>query len=52
MIQDFNSQALASLLQLIPVTEKPLVVWDACAASGGKSILIKDYINLKIEFRN
>ena len=44
VIQDFNSQALASLLQLIPVTEKPLVVWDAFAASGGKSILIKDYI--------
>ncbi len=44
VIQDLNSQALASLLKLIPITEKPLVVWDACAASGGKSILIKDYI--------
>jgi 16S rRNA (cytosine967-C5)-methyltransferase len=44
VIQDLNSQALASLLQLIPITEKPLVVWDACAASGGKSILIKDCI--------
>ncbi len=44
VIQDLNSQALASLLQLIPITEKPLVVWDACAASGGKSILMKDYI--------
>ena len=44
VIQDLNSQALASLLQLIPITEKPLLVWDACAASGGKSILIKDYI--------
>jgi len=42
VIQDINSQALASLLKLIPVTEKPLVVWDPCAASGGKSILIKD----------
>lgn len=42
VIQDINSQALASLLKLIPATEKPMVVWDACAASGGKSILIKD----------
>jgi len=42
VIQDINSQALASLLKLIPISEKPLVVWDACAASGGKSILIKD----------
>ena len=42
VIQDINSQALASLLQLIPSAEKPLVVWDPCAASGGKSILIKD----------
>ena len=44
VIQDLNSQALAQLLQLIPVTEKPLVAWDACSASGGKSILIKDFI--------
>ncbi|MEY4051124.1 MAG: hypothetical protein RIR64_109 [Bacteroidota bacterium] len=44
VIQDINSQALDSLLKLIPSTEKPLVVWDPCAASGGKSILIKDTI--------
>ena len=44
VIQDLNSQALAQLLQLIPVTEKPLVTWDACSASGGKSILIKDFM--------
>jgi len=44
VIQDLNSQALASLLKLIPATEKPLVAWDACSASGGKSILIKDFI--------
>lgn len=44
VIQDLNSQALASLIQLIPTSDKPLVVWDACAASGGKSILIKDCI--------
>ena len=44
VIQDINSQALASLLNLIPRSEKPLVVWDACAASGGKSILMNDTI--------
>ena len=44
VIQDINSQALASLLNLIPTPEKPLVVWDACAASGGKSILMNDTI--------
>ena len=42
VIQDINSQALASLLKLIPASDKPMVVWDPCAASGGKSILIKD----------
>ena len=45
VIQDINSQAFASLLELIPTHEQPMVVWDACAASGGKSILIKDTIN-------
>jgi 16S rRNA (cytosine967-C5)-methyltransferase len=44
VIQDLNSQALASLIHLIPTSDKPLVVWDACSASGGKSILIKDCI--------
>ncbi len=50
VIQDFNSQALASLLALVPTSiDQVLNVWDACAASGGKSILMFDYLdNIKI----
>ena len=50
VIQDLNSQALASLLALVPTSiDKVLNVWDACAASGGKSILMFDYLdNIKI----
>lgn len=43
VIQDLNSQALAELLLLVPTSlEQPIQVWDACAASGGKTILMFD----------
>jgi 16S rRNA (cytosine967-C5)-methyltransferase len=43
VIQDINSQALAELLLLVPTSvEYPIQVWDACAASGGKTILMFD----------
>ena len=43
VIQDLNSQALAELLTLVPTSmETPIQVWDACAASGGKTILMFD----------
>ena len=43
VIQDINSQAIAELLQLVPTSmEHPIQVWDACAASGGKTILMFD----------
>ncbi|MBX2931158.1 MAG: Fmu (Sun) domain-containing protein [Chitinophagaceae bacterium] len=42
VIQDYSSQQIASFLQLIPSTNKPISIWDCCAASGGKSILAKD----------
>ena len=46
VIQDLSSQAVASLLQLIPTSlDKVKNVWDACAASGGKSILMFDVLN-------
>ena len=50
VIQDLNSQALSSLLALVPTSiDHVLNVWDACAASGGKSILMFDYLdNIKI----
>jgi 16S rRNA (cytosine967-C5)-methyltransferase len=43
VIQDLNSQAITELLQLVPTSvEHPIQVWDACAASGGKTILMFD----------
>jgi 16S rRNA (cytosine967-C5)-methyltransferase len=45
VIQDYSSQRLAPYLQL---QGDGSFVWDACAASGGKSILIYD-LNPKIE---
>lgn len=43
VIQDLNSQAIAELLKLVPTNvEHPIQVWDACAASGGKTILMFD----------
>ncbi len=43
VIQDLNSQALAELLNHVPTSiETPIQVWDACAASGGKTILMYD----------
>jgi 16S rRNA (cytosine967-C5)-methyltransferase len=46
VIQDYSSQ---QIMHLLPVDhEKPLQVWDCCAASGGKSIMVYD-INPHIE---
>jgi 16S rRNA (cytosine967-C5)-methyltransferase len=39
VIQDYNSQRIAEFLQ---PTATPEFFWDACAASGGKSILAHD----------
>jgi 16S rRNA (cytosine967-C5)-methyltransferase len=41
VIQDLGSQQIASFLQL-PGTASPSSFWDACAASGGKSLLAHD----------
>lgn len=46
VIQDLSSQALAHLLKHIPTKQgKPMMVWDACAASGGKTILLFDFLS-------
>ena len=42
VIQDYSSQHIASFLQPLPTSHAPLSFWDACAASGGKSILAHD----------
>lgn len=44
VVQDINSQKVFNLLENIPslFAEQKITVWDCCAASGGKSILIYD----------
>lgn len=41
VIQDYNSQQVGTLISLVK-QDRLLQVWDACAASGGKSIMTKD----------
>ncbi len=46
VVQDISSQASGELLSDIKKqTELPLDVWDCCAGSGGKSILIQDILS-------
>ena len=40
VVQDISSQQTATLF---PDFEKPILMWDACAASGGKSIMFHDH---------
>lgn len=42
VVQDYSSQRVAELLSLITPGKQPLTVWDCCAASGGKSLLVYD----------
>ena len=54
VIQDANSQQVLDYLQQPGVLEpaignNQLAVWDCCAASGGKSILLMDLLDQKIE---
>jgi len=47
VIQDYSSQQVGRLLA--PATPQPRSFWDACAASGGKSILAHDlYPGMKL----
>jgi len=52
VIQDYSSQRIASFLEPVLSASSgiayPLSVWDACAASGGKSILAYD-LNQQID---
>ncbi len=46
VVQDHNSQRVGELLKEIKsTTGNPLRVWDCCAASGGKSILVNDILS-------
>jgi 16S rRNA (cytosine967-C5)-methyltransferase len=57
VVQDYNSQKVFDYLKngglqndFLPGTQKvDLSVWDCCAASGGKSILLKDIVNAKMQ---
>lgn len=44
VIQDYSSQRIAAFLEMIPTGSGCLKVWDCCAASGGKSILLYDTV--------
>ena len=45
VIQDYSSQRISEFLQAIKEkVQEPISVWDACAGSGGKSILAKDIL--------
>ncbi len=56
VVQDHNSQQVLNYLQLNETTlfdkeilAQGLSVWDCCAASGGKSILLVDILKQKID---
>src|SRR5690606_38162942 len=42
VIQDKNSQSAGNLLKGVFLEDEHIDVWDCCAASGGKSIMIRD----------
>jgi len=57
VVQDYNSQRVLNYLKntewaSVPAAGKPkqpIAVWDCCAASGGKSILLTDKLSRKID---
>jgi 16S rRNA (cytosine967-C5)-methyltransferase len=50
VVQDYNSQKVFDTLhQFLPTTNLPIEVWDCCAASGGKSILLVDVVKSKLQ---
>lgn len=43
VVQDYSSQQVASFFELMTFDKTDINVWDCCAASGGKSIMLYDY---------
>jgi 16S rRNA (cytosine967-C5)-methyltransferase len=49
VVQDYNSQAVFnSIEQYVDSEKKAIELWDCCTASGGKSILLHDIFNGKL----
>jgi 16S rRNA (cytosine967-C5)-methyltransferase len=50
VIQDYHSQSVFdNLATFLPIANNNINVWDCCAASGGKSILLHDILPHKIQ---
>ncbi|MBS1513095.1 MAG: Fmu (Sun) domain-containing protein [Bacteroidetes bacterium] len=49
VIQDYNSQQVFNFLRTFTFGKNAVTVWDCCAASGGKSILLYDTLKRKVE---
>lgn len=49
VIQDLSSQRVGDLIRAIKVSaDRPVRIWDCCAASGGKSIMAVDILNSQL----
>ncbi len=49
VVQDKNSQQVFNYLDSLPEPTQKIPVWDCCAASGGKSILLFDKLKKNIK---
>ena len=51
VVQDYNSQKVLDYFrpQHLTFKDPPVRIWDCCAGSGGKSILVYDIFNQRIE---
>ncbi|RYF91131.1 MAG: Fmu (Sun) domain-containing protein, partial [Chitinophagaceae bacterium] len=48
VVQDYSSQQVFNFLEQTNLDQGNKIVWDCCAASGGKSILVHDKLSGKI----
>lgn len=49
VVQDYNSQQVFNFLKTFSLGKHAVTVWDCCAASGGKSILLYDVLKRNVE---
>lgn len=50
VVQDYNSQQVLNFIKSpVPGFMHPISVWDCCAASGGKSILVYDIFQKQVD---